>query len=122
MPILLSVGQILDKELIFRGFMNIISNAVEYTPKVGVIKLHIVCSDKNLRFIITDSGQGFTKEALKSATKQFYMGDISRSSKTHFGMGLYIADSITKMHNGKLILENSPDTGGGKVTIEIPLL
>ena len=48
------------------------------------------------------------------------MGDTSRSSKKHFGMGLYIADSIAKLHKGRLILENSADTGGGKVTVEVP--
>ncbi|MEG1254653.1 sensor histidine kinase [Clostridium sp.] len=113
---------ILDKELLFRCLMNVMSNAVEYTPKGGLIKFHILGSDKKLRFIITDSGQGFTKEGLKSATKQFYMGDTSRSSKKHFGMGLYIAGSIAKLHKGRLILENSSDTGGGKVIIEVPLL
>ncbi|MFD3157892.1 sensor histidine kinase [Haloimpatiens sp. FM7330] len=111
----------MDKELFLRCIMNIISNAVEYTPNKGIIKLHIVGNDKNIRFTITDGGKGFSKEALKSATKQFYMGDASRSSKKHFGMGLYIADSIAKVHNGKLILENSPDTKGGRVTVEIPV-
>lgn len=112
---------IFDKELLFRCLMNIISNAVDYTPRDGIIKLHVICIDKNIRFIITDSGQGFTNEALKLASKQFYMDDASRSSKKHFGMGLYISDSIAKLHNGKLILENSVETGGGRVTLEMPL-
>ena len=36
----------------------------------------------------------------------FYMGDQSRNSKLHFGMGLYITNSIMEQHNGQLILEN----------------
>lgn len=112
----------IDEELLFRCLMNIMSNAVEYTPHGGLIKFHVVGSDENISFNIIDSGKGFSKEALNSATKQFYMGDSSRTSKKHFGMGLYIADSIVKMHNGKLILKNSSHTHGGKVIIQISLI
>ena len=48
------------------------------------------------------------------------MDDDSRNSKTHYGIGLYVADSIAKKHNGKMILDNSPAAGGAKVTIQIP--
>jgi two-component system, OmpR family, lantibiotic biosynthesis sensor histidine kinase NisK/SpaK len=113
---------ILDEKLLFRCLMNVMSNAVDYTPNGGLIKFHILSKDKKLKFIITDSGGGFTKEGLKLAAKQFYMSDISRNSKKHFGMGLYIAASIAKLHNGRLILENASDSGGGKVTIEIALI
>jgi K+-sensing histidine kinase KdpD len=38
----------------------------------------------------------------------------------HFGMGLYITNSIVKQHNGELTLKNSDKTGGAEVTIKIP--
>ena len=47
-------------------------------------------------------------------------GDQSRNSKLHFGMGLYITNSIMEQHNGQLILENSKETGGAKVTMKLP--
>lgn len=65
-------------------------------------------------------GKGFTAEQLMRATEQFYMGETSRSSKDHYGMGLYITQSIVEMHNGTLVLANDPDTGAGRVTIKIP--
>ena len=49
------------------------------------------------------------------------MADQSRSSKLHYGMGLYIVDSIIKQHKGKLLLDNSTETKGAKVTIQLPL-
>ena len=52
--------------------------------------------------------------------QRFYMGDQSRNSKLHFGMGLYITNSIMEQHNGQLILENSKETGGAKVTMKLP--
>lgn len=112
----------MDKELMFRCLENVMSNAVEHTPEGGFISFHVAGNDECIRFVIMDSGKGFTGEALKYAAKQFYMGDASRNSKEHFGLGLYIADSIARMHDGRLILENSPDSGGGKVTVEVPLL
>lgn len=43
---------------------------------------------------------------LKFATKQFYMGDSSRTSKTHYGMGLYIVKAIVELHKGKQLFVN----------------
>ena len=42
------------------------------------------------------------------------------TSKLHFGMGLYITNSIMEQHNGQLILENTKETGGAKVTMKLP--
>ena len=52
--------------------------------------------------------------------KQIAMGDKSRTSNMHFGMGLYITSSIIKQHGGQLVLSNSKKTGGAQVTIKIP--
>ena len=49
------------------------------------------------------------------------MGDNSRTSGTHYGMGLYITNTIIKQHNGQLLLDNSVETHGAKVIIQIPL-
>lgn len=57
----------------------------------------------------------------KIETEKFYMGSSCRNSKLHYGMGLYIADSVAKQHGGLLVLENSVDTHGAKVIIKIPL-
>lgn len=109
----------LDISLMQRAIINIISNAVDYSPKHGMICFYTSANKNKIRFTITDSGKGFSPEDLKNATKQFYQSDSSRSSKLHYGMGLFIADSIVKQHGGALLLANSPVTGGGMVTIEI---
>ena len=69
---------------------------------------------------ITDTGNGFSPEALKRATEQFYMDEQSRHSKSHYGIGLYVANSIITQHGGQLILSNSEKTGGAQVVIKIP--
>ena len=68
---------------------------------------------------VTDEGTGFSKEALCHAQERFFMGDKSRTSNMHVGMGLYITSSIIKQHGGQLVLENSKETGGAKDTMKL---
>lgn len=110
----------IDYDLFMRAILNVISNAAEHTSANGIVYLEINESGRNFVFVITDTGNGFSAEALKHATEQFYMGDQSRNSNAHFGIGLYITDLVIKQHNGQLILDNSEKTGGAKVTIKIP--
>ncbi|MBU3130167.1 sensor histidine kinase [Clostridium tagluense] len=110
-----------DKSLLYRAIMNVISNAVDYSPNSGKIYFEVKSLDNEIHFITTDSGKGLSREDIKSATKQFYMGDSSRTSKIHFGIGLYITQSFVNLHGGSLHIGNSSVTGGAEITIEIPI-
>lgn len=109
-----------DHDLFIRAVVNVISNAAECTPSGGKVLLSVSEENSSLLFTITDTGSGFSSEALKHGTEQFFMDDSSRTSKTHFGIGLYAANSIIQKHSGQLILDNSIETGGAEVTIKIP--
>lgn len=109
-----------DQLLLNRAIMNVIDNASDYSPPEGTIYVSVQKSDSFLQISITDEGNGFTPEALSHAREQFFMDDHSRTSDLHFGMGLYIANSIIRQHNGQLILKNSDKTNGAQVIIEIP--
>ena len=109
-----------DHDLLIRMLVNVLSNAVEHTPQGGKVTFEVREYNNELSFRITDTGRGFSDEALKHATEQFFMDDDSRSSKSHYGIGLYVAASIAKKHNGKIILENSVAPNGARVTIQIP--
>ncbi|MBU3092185.1 HAMP domain-containing histidine kinase [Clostridium sp. CM028] len=111
----------IDKLLLQRAIMNVISNAVDYSPSNGKIYFEVKSMDNKIRFITTDGGKGFSSEDIKSATKQFYMGDCSRASKSHYGIGMYITQSFVNLHGGTLHMDNSLVTGGAQVTIEIPI-
>lgn len=109
-----------DKLLLERAIMNVISNSLDYSPPQGTIYLTVKKTDSFLHISITDEGSGFTPEAIHHAQEQFFMGDESRTSNMHFGMGLYITSSIIKQHDGQVILSNSKKTGGAQVIIKIP--
>lgn len=111
----------IDRTQLLRVFENILSNAVEHTPENASISLVITEEENYLKAVVRDMGKGFSSEALNRATEQFYMGDESRSSKSHHGMGFYIANAIINQHSGKLVLSNDKVTSGAVVTIQIPI-
>lgn len=110
-----------DKILIERAVMNIVSNALEFSPEQSILKVKTGGDGKTLKIRITDSGTGFSQKALKHAKELFFMDDQSRSSKLHFGMGLYITNHIVEQHHGNMQIQNSAETKGGKVILTFPL-
>ena len=112
---------IVDLKNFERAFLNILSNAEEHSPKNSTIELLISSKSDELKISIVDQGHGFTGEDLLYATDQFYQGDKSRHSKENYGIGLFVAEQIIKMHGGSLILENRTDTIGAKVSIVLPV-
>lgn len=111
---------LLDKQLLHRALMNIMTNAADHTPEGGRIDFEAVCTDDQLIFTITDSGKGFSQEGLQKAAELFYMEDKSRTSNGHYGMGLTFALRVVKLHQGDLSIKNG-EAGGGQVQVTIPL-
>ena len=109
-----------DKLLLERAIMNVVNNALDYSPQDSYISISITGNKGGLQISVTDAGPGFSQEDLLHAEEQFYMTDHSRSSNLHFGMGLFITKSIVQHHGGQLDLSNSEKTGGAQVTISIP--
>jgi signal transduction histidine kinase len=110
-----------DEELLYRAITNVIANAVEYSSKNGRLLFKVQGTEEELQCLIEDDGTGFSKEELKLATEQFYRGDKSRNSKSHYGMGLYITKSFIKLHQGDIELSNSTKMRGAQVVLKIPL-
>ena len=73
-----------------------------------------------LTVVIIDEGPGFTAQDLKHATEQFYQGDKSRNSKTHYGIGLHTAEKFVEAQGGYLVIENM-QARGGKVSMYVCL-
>ena len=96
-----------DTLLLERAIMNVGSNAIDYSPLQGTIYIKTKNIGNFLEISIVDEGNGFSSEALRHAQKQFFMGNQSRTSHMHFGMGLYITSSIVKQHDGDLLLRNN---------------
>lgn len=103
----------INKDLLLRAIMNVVDNGVSYSPNDGTLTISVSDERDKLLISVTDQGPGFSKEAEKYATSQFYMDDKSRSGQKHYGIGLYEANETAKLHNGSLTV------GGNTVTIII---
>ena len=112
---------IVDLKNFERAFLNILSNAEEHSSKSSTIKLIICSKADELKISILDQGHGFIGEDLLYAKDQFYQGDKSRHSKENYGIGLFVAEQIIRMHGGNLVLENRTDEIGAKVSILLPV-
>ena len=108
-----------DRQMLLRAWENLLDNASQYTPKGGNIAVKITEDGDMLCFQIEDSGPGFTEEDIRRGPEQFYQGDRSRNSKSHYGMGLFIVQSFARQQGGKLILSNSDSRKGACVRLEI---
>ena len=108
-----------NKELLMRAIINIISNAVDYSPTNSEIEFVVSENEGMLTFTIRDSGMGFSENGLINATNQFYMEASERKVGKHYGMGLYIAESVARKHGGFVILKNREDKSGAEVSLMI---
>lgn len=100
-----------------RAAENLLDNAVGHTPRGGIVTL--TATQENGQFIlrVTDTGPGFTAEALAKAGEMLYT-DAARSDAAHQGLGLYFAKRVAAYHGGTLNLSNVP---GGCAELRLPI-
>ncbi len=90
-----------DENQLKTAFLNLLDNAVKYTPESGDIDVTVEEEMSQARITVRDSGAGIPKEELKHIFDRFYRVEKSRNS-SGFGLGLSIAKSIIEAHNGTI--------------------
>lgn len=109
-----------DKSLLTRAVVNLIDNAAHHSEEKSRILLNVSVIKDRVYIVVDDFGSGFSKEALKNAKEQFFTENTERS-KNHYGLGMYIANSIAESHGGNLQYINKENEKGARVWMEIPL-
>jgi heavy metal sensor kinase len=93
-------------------FLNVLDNAIRYTPGGGAISASLVRRDDRAVASIGDTGIGIPAEHLPFIFDRFYRVDRARtSSDGGTGLGLSIALSVAKTHGGGIEVESQPDQG-----------
>jgi len=103
---------LIDQQKARQIILNLIENAIRYTEKGGVtIKLDVERS--KIKIIVSDTGEGMTKEEISHLFESFSRGSAGTRFWTEgAGLGLYVAKKFVEMHNGKIWAE-SPGRGKG---------
>ncbi|KEG19954.1 sensor histidine kinase [Bartonella bacilliformis] len=111
----------LDCRAMRQIFLNLISNAVKFTPSGGSIDICAFQKKNDLIFKIKDTGVGIPQSAIKKLGKPFEQVE-NQFTKTHTGsgLGLAISRSLLELHKGKLEIA-SEEENGTTVTITIPI-
>lgn len=101
-----------DLSLITQLLLNLIDNAVKYTPAEGKIEISLSHTEEFYRIDIADNGIGIKEEELDSIFNRFYRVDKSRSREYGgTGLGLSICRWIVDIHGGKIYVESSYGEG-----------
>jgi signal transduction histidine kinase len=101
-------------------FVNLLENAVRYTPDGGEIRLTGRREHSQAVIEVRDTGPGIAREDLAHLFEPFYRADKARSSADHVGLGLSLASWIVRAHSGEI--EGASRPGAGSVfTVSLPL-
>ncbi len=105
-----------DRNRLRQVFMNIIDNALKYTPDQGVVEIQAEQQDDIVTITISDNGCGIPEDDMPKIKQKFFK---SNQTKRGSGIGLAVADEIVKLHGGTLDID-SIEGMGTTVTIKLP--
>ena len=97
----------------------LIDNAMSYTAKGGIVDVDAYESSKAVTLSVTNTGEPISDEKKEEIFDRFYRESKSRESTgNHYGLGLSIASTIVKKHNGKISVESK--NGKNTFTVTLP--
>jgi PAS domain S-box-containing protein len=99
-----------DRSQMDRVFVNLIGNAIKFTPREGCIQVETSCPNSLLEVRISDTGPGISTEQLPQLFRKYQR--LSSGGQTEgTGLGLFIAKSMVEAHGGRVRVESSPNAG-----------
>lgn len=110
-----------DGERLYRVFLNLLDNAVRYSPEKQAFVVSLVADLDAVHIEFMDYGPGFPPQDLDRVFERFYRADPARARQTGgTGLGLAIVRQIVEAHGGTICAANHPQTGGAWLRIWLP--
>ncbi len=103
-----------DRDRLKQVLLNLVENAIKYTPADGEVVVDLGKSDEQARIVISDSGPGIPSEDLPHIFERFYRAEKSRTRTKDgkgFGLGLSIAYWIVRNHGGQIEVQSEMGEG-----------
>jgi heavy metal sensor kinase len=110
-----------DRARIKQVIVNLVDNAIKYTPEGGAVKVNVGAQNNLAVMRVEDNGVGIPAEALPHLFERFYRVDKARSRQMGgVGLGLAIVKSIVTAHGGGVTVE-SAEGSGSSFRVELPM-
>jgi two-component system, OmpR family, sensor kinase len=111
-----------DEELLKRMAVNLLDNAIHYTPTGGSVSVRLETDTSSVRLIVSDTGIGIAPENASRVFDRFYRGDSSNiNNGSGSGLGLSIVKLAAEAHGGHVELSSQPGSGSTFI-VSLPLL
>ena len=108
-----------NKEMMQHLWLNLLDNAIKYTPVGGEISAEVYTENSNIVVKIADTGEGISEETLKYMFEPYFQGDSSHSQQG-LGLGLSIAKRIVELCGGTITVQSKIFVGS-TFTITLPI-
>ena len=109
-----------ERFLVRQAVENILNNAVEFTPRGGVISVRISAGgDDHIELTVEDSGAGIPSYAEDRIFERFYSLKRPDTGKKSSGLGLSLVQEIMNLHGGTVTVRNRA-TGGAMAMLRFP--
>ena len=97
-----------NREMLRQVWINLIDNAIKFSPEGGTIEIHIRKNNDNLCISVSNQGKPIKPEAKKRIFDKFYQADESHATNGN-GLGLATVKQIISLHNGEVYLKKSDE-------------
>ncbi len=104
-----------ESSLIRQALINVIQNAIDFSPAGANITLLVACEKTSIRFEIRDQGSGIPEYASERIFERFYSLKRPHNGRKSSGLGLSLVQEIVTLHQGTITIENNPN--GGAIAI-----
>jgi signal transduction histidine kinase len=112
-----------DRKRLVQVVVNLLQNAVKFTPAGGRIDLQVDADHEHVRVKVCDDGQGMDEELLQNAFELFRQGaSTSDRAKGGLGIGLALVKSLVEMHGGTVSARSDGPGKGCEFEVVLPRL
>jgi two-component system phosphate regulon sensor histidine kinase PhoR len=111
----------MDKDKIATVLVNLLGNAVKYTPAGGRVTFRVNVTDQAIEISVEDTGVGIAKDEVGKVFDKFFRSNDPRvQEQTGTGLGLALAQEVVRLHGGEIGVESEINKGS-TFTVTLPL-
>lgn len=108
-----------DRAMLERALLNLLSNALKFTPEGGTVELRVICAERSVRIAVTDTGCGIASDRLERLFDRYLDTGRIEPYPHGLGVGLALCRRIAQGHGGLLTAE-SIEGEGSTFTLSLP--